>query len=418
MKGPFRRGACPSLSAPMPTGDGLLVRILVKDRISPDAFIALCAAARAHGNGIIEITSRGSVQVRGLTPQSMPLFVSQVAALDIAETCSVAVIADPIADDPDALIDAEAAASTVRTAIQAAGFVLAPKVSVVIDSGGRLHLDALSADVRLCAFGSTQAPRWHLALGGDAYSATTLGAVAPDRAAGTVVRLLGTIAARGRTARATDILRNEGIAPFRAAVADEIEATPALPARTPADLVGSHSLRDGRMALGIALAFGQADAEVLAQLARTGADHGVHSLRAAPGRALLLNGLDEDSAAALAAAAGQLGFAVRSDDPRRRIAACPGKPACASGWIAARSLATDIAQHLTPNSGGIDIHISGCAKGCAHPMPAALTIVGSEQGCGIVHRGSARVTPRRYVDSECLVAEIARAVTPSEAVHG
>ena len=103
----LRRGACPGLSEPMPTGDGLLVRILLKDRISPNAFIALCLAARAHANGIFEITSRGSVQVRGLTPPSIPLFASQVAALDIAQTRGVVVLTDPLPDDPNALIDAE-----------------------------------------------------------------------------------------------------------------------------------------------------------------------------------------------------------------------------------------------------------------------------------------------------------------------
>ena len=74
MTAPFRRGACPGLSAPMPTGDGLLVRILPKDRIAADPFITLCKAARQHGSGIIEITSRGSLQVRGLTPRSARRF--------------------------------------------------------------------------------------------------------------------------------------------------------------------------------------------------------------------------------------------------------------------------------------------------------------------------------------------------------
>ena len=59
------RGACPGLSAPMPTGDGLLVRLLPIGTISLDAFTVLGAAARAHGNGVIEITARGSIQSAG-----------------------------------------------------------------------------------------------------------------------------------------------------------------------------------------------------------------------------------------------------------------------------------------------------------------------------------------------------------------
>ena len=69
---PQRRGACPGLSAPMPTGDGLLVRLLPLGTIPLDAFADLCAAARTHGNGVIEITSRGSIQIRGLSAATAP----------------------------------------------------------------------------------------------------------------------------------------------------------------------------------------------------------------------------------------------------------------------------------------------------------------------------------------------------------
>ena len=70
MNAPHRRGACPGLSAPMLTGDGLIVRLMPAQPIALEAFAAVCAAARAHGNGTMEVTARGSLQVRGLTPRS------------------------------------------------------------------------------------------------------------------------------------------------------------------------------------------------------------------------------------------------------------------------------------------------------------------------------------------------------------
>src|ERR1700732_522963 len=88
-----RRGACPGLSAPMPTGDGLLVRLMPAEPIPLDAFIGFCEAARQHGNGTIEISARGSLQVRGLTPRSAPLFASAVAELGIVTHEGVPVIA-------------------------------------------------------------------------------------------------------------------------------------------------------------------------------------------------------------------------------------------------------------------------------------------------------------------------------------
>jgi precorrin-3B synthase len=411
---PHRRDACPGLSAPMPTGDGLLVRFMPAECIALDAFIALCAAARAHGNGTVEITARGSLQVRGLTPRSAPLLASAIAALEIAAVDGVPVMSDPLPDDPAALIDAAGLASTVRRAIADAQLTLGAKVSVVIDGGGRLHLDALAADVRLRAI--AQAPCLHVALGDDAASATPLGSIATDVAADVVVRLLGVIARGGRSKRAVDILRDAGIAAFRAAVDGDVAAAPDLPPRPPAAAIGRHPLRDGSVAVGVALAFGHAHADALTDLARIGAMHGVRLVRPAPGRALLLIGVAKDDAATLAAAAERLGFVARADDPRRRIVACPGKPACASGLIAARVLATEIAAHLPSRSG--TIHISGCAKGCAHPAPAALTVVGAERGCGIVRHGSARASPRYHVDAAELVAEVVRlAGDPSEAAQ-
>ena len=49
-----RRGACPALTAPMQTGDGLLVRLNpVAGGLASKALIGLCESASRHGNGIM-----------------------------------------------------------------------------------------------------------------------------------------------------------------------------------------------------------------------------------------------------------------------------------------------------------------------------------------------------------------------------
>src|SRR5688572_21282150 len=131
MTGAYARGACPGLAAPMQTGDGLLVRLLPVAPIALGAFSRLCAAARAHGNGTMEISARGSLQVRGLTSASAPLFADAVSALGIEINDGVPVIAGPLGDEPSALLDADALARELRQAIAAAGLVLAPTVSVI-----------------------------------------------------------------------------------------------------------------------------------------------------------------------------------------------------------------------------------------------------------------------------------------------
>ena len=62
-----RRNACPSLAVPMRTGDGFLARLPPLARaLKPEQLGAIAAAAQAHGNGLVEISKRGNLQLRGL----------------------------------------------------------------------------------------------------------------------------------------------------------------------------------------------------------------------------------------------------------------------------------------------------------------------------------------------------------------
>ena len=405
MSRPVVRGACPRLSAPMQTGDGLLARIVPAGPMPIDVFAKLCATAEAHGNGILEISARGSLQVRGLSQVSAPLFAAAVEGLDIAICDGVPVLADPLPDDSSALIDARSLATALRGAIAAAGLTLAPKVSVIVDGDGRLPLDALSADIRLRAVSTSDAPRLLVSLAGDAVSAIPLGLVARDAAARVVVALLRVIAAHGPEARGSDVLRAEGIGAFRAVAEDALQPAVPIAVRKHAETIGLHRLGKG-CAMGVALPFGQAQALDLIALLRMARANGATWAATAPDRTLLLGPVGEMTGFALATAADQLGFIVDARDARRRVVACPGAPACASGLIAARALAAEIASALPPSETGIAVHVSGCVKGCAHPASAPLTIVGTEQGCGIIRDGSPRALPNAYVGADALVAEV------------
>ncbi len=68
----------------------------------------------------------------------------------------------------------------------------------------------------------------------------------------------------------------------------------------------------------------------------------------------------------------------------------------ASGLIPARKLAAEIAEILPASEDGITVHVSGCAKGCAHPAHAPLTVVGTKQGYGFMQNSTARDEPEGY----------------------
>jgi precorrin-3B synthase len=403
----FARGACPGLSAPMETGDGLLVRLLPVAPIALDALIGLCQAALRHGNGIMEISARGSLQIRGLTPASVPLLAAEIAGLGVEISEGVPVIADPLPDDPTALIDASAIAAALRGALAAKAFRLAPKVSVVIDGGGRVDLNALPADIRLSAVATPDGPRFRIGVAGNAKSATRLGLVARTEAVEAVLELLAQIAELGPEARGADLL--DGPA-FPQQDEDPAPSAPRM------DVIGQHSLRDGALVLGVGLAFGHTEAGALVELAGIAKSHGADWARPAPQRALLLGPFGETNAGATAGAAERLGFVVGAHDPRRRIAACPGAPLCMHGLIAARTLAAEIAREVPlPAGDGIALHVSGCAKGCAYPMRAPLTVVGTEQGCGLIADGTSRARPTRHVPARGLISALTNKREPAHA---
>lgn len=60
------RGACPTLHEPMLTGDGLLVRLSPAGTgWRPAELSVLAEAAARFGSGMLEVTSRGNLQIRG-----------------------------------------------------------------------------------------------------------------------------------------------------------------------------------------------------------------------------------------------------------------------------------------------------------------------------------------------------------------
>jgi len=406
----LRRGLCPGLSQPMATGDGLLVRLTPTGAtMSCEAFAALCTAARNCSNGVIEITSRGSIQIRGLTEASVKSFAAAVAEIDLAFGEGPPVLSDPLAGlAPQEAVDASAIAADLRRAVAAAPFTtdIGPKVSVAIDGGGTLHLDAVAADVRMRA--QARDACLHVAVGGDAETATPIGAVAAEHAVEAVMRMLRVIAAGGPAARARDIVATNGVAAFRRVIADILVDLPPPPLRPAADPLGTHALNDGRLAIGLGLAFGHAHATELEELARAAAESGATGYRTAPGRALLVVGVTEDGAGHLANIAQRLGFIVRADDPRRQVVACAGAPICASAEIPTRALAPSLAKVAVAGADAPMVHLSGCTKGCACPRSAPLTVVGIEGRRGVLVNGSARDEPLVMLTPEALPGALSR----------
>jgi precorrin-3B synthase len=375
----MRRGACPTLDVPMATGDGLLAR-LPPATLPPAAWLALAEAAGRAGNGLLDITARGSVQLRGLRHETLALAARLVPAQWPREAL---VMTSPLAGEAlEEVADPRPLAARLAAAAPAG---LPAKTSLLVDGGGALHLADQAADLRLVA----RPDGWLLGCG-----ESWLG-LGDAEAALAAARLLLAAMGEGGT--------RQPPAGSQAMAARLLRAAPPPAPSHPAEAIGLHPLREG-VALGIGLPFGRLEAASLAAFATAS---GARALRGAPGRVLLAIGATDPDA--LRARAEELGFITDPGDPRRRIAACTGAPGCASALVDTRALARDLAPLVPADR---FLHLSGCAKGCAHPRPAAITLVGLPGGLGLIRHGRAGDMVAASLPMGEAPAALAREVAP------
>lgn len=381
----LRRGACPTLAEPMPTGDGLLARLRpASGRLTPAQLVALAEAATRHGNGLVEITARGSFQIRGLTADTAPRLRQAVTAAGIAVAEGLSVEISPLAgNDPDEIADARALRDAIRAYGNDLAGALAPKFTLVVDGGGA-GLTARDADLRITAIGPD---RWAIASGERVFGALN-GAAVP---AG-VRKLLFAVAALGPAARGRDLPADIALAGAEAVAVPAIDARP---------VIGTRRLHRG-FAVGLGLPFGQVEARTLADLARLAEALGATAMMAAPHRVLLAEGPSEMQA--LRRQARDVGLVTEAGDARLSVSACPGSPRCASGRMASRNLAEVLVALHPELTEGLSLHVSGCAKGCAHPRPADLSLFGQD-GAIAIAAGSAELL---RIGSEKILPAMAR----------
>ncbi|PDS81310.1 precorrin-3B synthase [Rhizobium sp. L43] len=384
------RGACPALSAPMPTGDGLLVRLRpAGGALTLPQFASLARSAAAHGNGILEITARGNLQIRGLRAETVETLAADIDAAGITVPDGPAIETSPLHGiDPEETSDPAAMETALRRELTdlIASPRLAPKLSLVVDGGGAFGLSALSADIRIVA----QSPgHWLVAIHGDGETATPV-AIGPAAAAISAVGdILSLLAALGQGRRARDI--DPALLRARFPAMGKIRSIPSRAANMP--LPGPHRLADGKTVLGVRPEFGQMRTPDMTALLDLASTHGATAIRLAPDRGFFLIGLPADTVPAMQIAAAGHGFSAQAGESSAHIAACAGAGACGSAFYETRTLARRIlAAAPALFDGSLTLHLSGCAKGCAHARPA-LTLTGTAEGYDLILNGLAADQP-------------------------
>ena len=414
--GPRRKGWCPGALRPMETGDGLLARV----RLSSGRLTLLQAAVIAHaalacGNGAIGLSGRANLQLRGVREETLPDLHARLDAAGLIDPDPEIerlrnILASPLSDvDPSAALDCadSVAALEKRLAEDLSLRPLPAKFAFVVDAGGRLPLGDVDADIRIEAERVPGGAVFAAFLGGeDGFAALCPPAGLAEAAARLARSFLGLVGSGDDAPRRMRALvaRAGAKAVFDAAGLEAAARRRASARVSPRHILGGHVFGSA-IVVGLAAAFGEIEARRFKALVERAHELGATGLRLTPWRAFFILGLDPRSAASVVATAAKLGFITHADEPRLRVAACPGAPACIHGLRAVRDDAARFAAHL-PEGAGIALHVSGCAKGCARPSPTAATLVATEDGYDLVLNGKAGDAPVRRGLSNAVAAAL------------
>ncbi len=357
MNSPEIRGWCPGALRPMLSGDGYVVRVRPHGgRLTPEQARGIARLAAAHGNGLIDLSSRANLQIRGVSETSHAPLIEGLRTLGLIDPTPEVearrnIVVTPFWVEGDGT-------SALATALELA--LVAPdapdlpaKFGFAIDTGPQAMLGD-AADVAILRQDEVLIVKPAGAASGAAATPATAVPLAMDLARW-FLSTGGATGGRGRMA--AHLVRSALPQTFRA-VADLPTCTPPAPGPLPAGWL-------------VALAFGQTDAETLAALSELG------PLRLTPWRMVLVERLQKAPALP--------GLVTDPGDPLLRVVACTGAPGCPQGHAATRPLARRLAPSVPP---GQTLHVAGCAKGCAHPA-STLTLTAGPEGWTLIRHGIA-----------------------------
>ena len=366
MSRPKAQGWCPTAFHPMMSGDGMLLRVRPQfNRLSLDQALGLCKIAEKFGNGLIDFTSRAAVQIRGLTPASFAKAFSALQSLSlVSQTASHEALRG-------VLLSPEWQENDLTHRLTQALYdrldelpELPAKFGFAMDTGRQPVLQSCSADIRL---ETSKDGRLLLIEDGADFGLS----VSQDTAISALISLAHRFSKAVRGSKLNTRVQNLPL-PLQSGQDEHAYKRQ----------VSGAALPLGRTALGfhLAPAFGQTTSQDFTKLL---IQSDCKFLRLTPWRGLLLERVSELSIPP--------DFISDEHDPKRRIQVCPGAPACQSAKGNTRGFAAQIAPRLAANPAlnSKELHISGCAKGCAKPQKADLTFVAQNRGFDLIVKGHA-----------------------------
>lgn len=396
---------CPGIWRLAETKDGGLARLrLPGGTITATQLYGVATIARSAGNGIIDLTHRANLQIRGLAPLARDAIA---AALEVqglmADTPDADrlrnILASPLAGlDPSEIVDVTDTVHSLDKALQARSDVhsLSPKFSYVLDGCGNHDLSGFAHDIGLFAEHGANGPLFRISLAGH----LTHYAVEPSQAAQAAVALAAVAAtadshaplrvAALRESFSTDEIIEQAENPD-APIFQRVAAAQR-PAARSAPCVGAIPQREpGLYAFGLGVPLARLTHESAVALSALSQRYGDGTLRLTPWQSIVLPAVREQALDEVVKKASREGFLTTPEQGAVRVLACAGSTGCVRAKVDTKQDGLQLLEALDAvahsQTEPLAIHLCGCNRGCAHPGHADLLLLGStEEDCYDVYR--------------------------------
>lgn len=387
-----RPSACPGLLRIVPALDGGICRIKLPGGVLRGAQArAIAEAARQHAGGVLELTNRSNLQIRGVLPgQEAPLIAALLAAglgprVAAADDVRNLMLSPAAGLDPQARMDVRPLAAKLLDLLQdtPALHTLSPKFALQLDGGETLAMREHPHDLWLAAEDDQ-----HLLLGlagcpVDAPLARIETAQAVELVRELLLLFLDLATPEQTRMRQllAQIPASELLQRLQARLDFPLQPVPidwqpstAL-MRPPAGIY-PQAQPDLRMVVASAQ-LGRLQAEQLLALAELSERYGDGELRLTPWQGLLLGNVPEAKTAELMSALTELGMINQTDEPLLGLVACTGSAACARGLADSKQHALHLAEHLRASGARPQVHLSACPRSCASARVQPYTLLAS-----------------------------------------
>ncbi len=350
----------------------------------------------------VQVTNRANLQLK-LTQVLTPELLQQLQAAELAAPIAAVDHLRNIMASPTAGIDAQAVFDTRPVVWAIDRYIsshpelvgLSAKFSIGIDGGEAVSIRQRPNDVILVAH--RQGLRLFLNMGDGLELDTKLGCAFDDAVplVAAIYQIYLEHAAalpsipqqhrRSKKPRLRQLVAQAGLDWFRSPLAanfdDCHELASANNSKSGAHL-GIHQQRQTSYSyLGIVVPLGQLTIDQLQGLGNLAHQYGNGSLRLTPWQNVILPQVSDPDLPSLLQAIAELRLQIDPHHPAGSIAACRGQPGCQAAETNSHAHAQALIQKLINRlDQPLQIHVSGCGKGCAHPLGSDIALLGIFNG--------------------------------------